>query len=161
MNFSKKRGQAFETMMLVISVIVALAILGVLMGILGGLNFGSSSSATEVMKKSLGEIGGKYSSGTVAAKANFAKGKNYEVQEVIQDNSVVLAEEVNFAYTPKVENLVEEAQPESFSVKSKAFDGVVVACSNPDKPDNPKYIIAIGAAGEEKTTTARCKEVRG
>ncbi|OIO23932.1 hypothetical protein AUJ65_02670 [Candidatus Micrarchaeota archaeon CG1_02_51_15] len=36
--FGKKRGQAFDTMMLVVSVVVALAILGVLMGIITDIN---------------------------------------------------------------------------------------------------------------------------
>ncbi|MBI5229312.1 hypothetical protein HY991_04325 [Candidatus Micrarchaeota archaeon] len=39
-----RRGQAFDTMMLVISVIVAVAILGILLGFIGGINlFGSTA----------------------------------------------------------------------------------------------------------------------
>lgn len=50
------RGQAFETMMLVISVIVALAILGVLTGIIGNLQFGASSSPQEAMHDQIKNI---------------------------------------------------------------------------------------------------------
>jgi len=49
-----KRGQAFETMMLVISVIVAVAILGILLGFLGGIGtFGANANTVmpDLVKK--------------------------------------------------------------------------------------------------------------
>lgn len=50
----KKRGQAFETMMLVISVIVAVAILGILLGFLGnigGFGAGAKTVIPDLVKK--------------------------------------------------------------------------------------------------------------
>lgn len=50
-----QRGQTFETMMLVISVIVAIAILGVLMGFLSGVSFGAKD-AKSVMPQLLAKV---------------------------------------------------------------------------------------------------------
>lgn len=43
-----RRGQAFETMMLVISVIVAIAILTILLGFLGGISFGATDAKSVI-----------------------------------------------------------------------------------------------------------------
>ncbi len=48
-----RRGQAFETMMLVISVIVALAILAVLMNIIGGINGVGQTAPDKLMNSAL------------------------------------------------------------------------------------------------------------
>lgn len=50
------RGQAFETMMLVISVIVALAILNVLMGIIQGVNVNVQNSVDQQMHDALKQV---------------------------------------------------------------------------------------------------------
>lgn len=46
-----KRGQAFDTMMLVISVIVAIAILGILLGFLGGITIFGKDAKTVLLDK--------------------------------------------------------------------------------------------------------------
>ena len=69
-----QRGQAFETMMLVISVIVALAILAVLMGILGNLGTQFGSDPKTVIHDGLREIVSKGYGIGAAKKATFEKG---------------------------------------------------------------------------------------
>ena len=158
MNFAKKRGQAFETMMLVISVIVALAILGVLMGILGNVGGNISADPGQVMKDKLNEIGGKYSAGTTPVTASFPK-KTYEVKELVAESSAVLESDLKFVITPKLEEsqvLEIDGEGKSFTVL-KAFKGVIVACSD---PDNNSYVIAIGREKEEKDTASLCRESR-
>lgn len=158
MNFSKRRGQAFETMMLVISVIVALAILGVLMGILGNVGGNISADPSQVMKDKLNEIGGKYSAGTTPVTASFPK-KTYEVKELVAESSAVLEQDLKFVFTPKLtDSQVAEldAEGKSFTV-NKAFKGVIVACSN---PDTNSYVISIGREKEEKDTAQLCRDSR-
>jgi hypothetical protein len=48
MALRARRGQAFETMMLVISVIVAIAILTILLGFLGGISFGATDAKSVI-----------------------------------------------------------------------------------------------------------------
>lgn len=69
-----RRGQAFETMMLVISVIVALAILAVLMGILQPGIITPGNSPATIMHDGLREISTKGYGITVAKQATFDKG---------------------------------------------------------------------------------------
>lgn len=78
-----KRGQAFETMMLVISVIVALAILAVLMGILGGLGTGITNDPKTVMHNTLRDIQTKGFGISTPVDLSFQKGQNIYKREII------------------------------------------------------------------------------
>ncbi len=80
-----RRGQAFETMMLVISVIVALAILAVLLNILGIVKIFNPSSPKDVMASGLKEIQSKGYGITTPQKVSFTKGATITVGELISD----------------------------------------------------------------------------
>lgn len=95
-----KRGQAFETMMLVISVIVALAILAVLMGILGNLGTQFGSDPKTVMRDGLREISSKGYGLIAAKKATFEKGDIILKKDVIGDTPIQ-STELKF-YLPSV-----------------------------------------------------------
>ena len=82
-----RRGQAFETMMLVISVIVAIAILGVLLNILGGLSFGASKPAA-VINDGLKEISTKGYGVTQPKETAFEPGTTILSREVIDGTTI-------------------------------------------------------------------------
>ncbi len=86
----KRRGQAFETMMLVISVIVAVAILGVLLGFLGNIGFNVANAKTvipDLIKKVSSEGFG------VEAKENvdFSQDDVIYVENMIKGSSIPAA----------------------------------------------------------------------
>lgn len=84
MRFNRLKGQAFETMMLVISVIVALAILGVLLNIIGGITLPGGDRPETIMPDGLKEVNSKgYSSGSNVKKATFDAGKLYTAKDII------------------------------------------------------------------------------
>ncbi len=83
----KRRGQAFETMMLVISVIVAVAILGVLLGFLGNIGFNVANAKTvipDLIKKVSNEGFGTESKDNV----DFAKDDTIYIENLISGSSV-------------------------------------------------------------------------
>ncbi len=82
-----RRGQAFETMMLVISVIVALAILAVLLQILGGFRFGVGDPKS-AMSDQLRQIQGRGYGVLSAQEVTFEVGTVF-MKEVIRDIPVL------------------------------------------------------------------------
>ncbi len=80
------RGQAFETMMLVISVIVALAILGVLTGIIGNLNFGPSNSPQEAMHDELKKVATSGYGFSEPIKINIKKGTKIASKGILKND---------------------------------------------------------------------------
>ena len=80
------RGQAFETMMLVISVIVALAILGVLTGILGGLQIGVTSAPDQAMHDQLKQIVSSGYGYSVPQKVTLKKGTTLDLRSVVKND---------------------------------------------------------------------------
>ncbi len=87
-----RRGQAFETMMLVISVIVALAILAVLLNILGIVKIFNPSSPKDVMASGLKEIQSKGYGITTPQKVSFTRGATITVGELITDIPIQAAD---------------------------------------------------------------------
>ncbi|MEK6923989.1 MAG: hypothetical protein AABW54_02000 [Candidatus Micrarchaeota archaeon] len=85
------RGQAFETMMLVISVIVALAILAVLMGILGGFRFGVGDPKS-AMQDQLSQIQQRGYGSVAAQQVTFEVGDVF-LKEAIK-NTPILTDDV-------------------------------------------------------------------
>ncbi len=85
------RGQAFETMMLVISVIVALAILGVLTGIIGGLQIGIASSPDQAIHDQLKTIATSGYGYSVPTKAVIKKGTRLDIKSVIKNDQPALS----------------------------------------------------------------------
>lgn len=91
-----KRGQAFETMMLVISVIVALAILAVLLNIIGGITI-AGNGADKLMHDQLKDVVSKGYGFASANTATFAAGSRITIEQILeQDITTVLPSEVDF-----------------------------------------------------------------
>jgi len=80
-----RRGQAFETMMLVISVIVALAILGVLTGILGQISFGTDTP-DKLMHDKLKDIVPAGYGQSVPMKATLKRSTRLDLRQVIKSD---------------------------------------------------------------------------
>ena len=84
----QRRGQAFETMMLVISVIVAVAILGVLLGFLGGISFGATG-ARDTMKSLVSKIYQRGGGAEISKRADFDAGLIIKQEDIIGETPIV------------------------------------------------------------------------
>lgn len=141
------RGQAFDTMMLVISVIVAIAILGILTGILGGVN-PEVNDPKALMKSTLSKI---YSAGfgvSDAKEVNFKKDSVILKEEVI-GNTAMNKNELNFVCASSSticgpgKAIVTSGNKIEVNSDTKAN---IVACGNDARS---KYCIAIGRQPKE------------
>lgn len=171
MKFGKTRGQAFDTMMLVISVIVAIAILGVLMNILGGVgSLTGVQDPTTVVKNGLKNIVSSGYGTSTPQKIDFPKDAYIDAQSVIGD-SPILQEEIAFKCSDnnlcgvssalKVEEGGRPSSQASITVNQKTQAWIVV-CGNSDKSDTPRYCVGIGRQGADarKTCTDMCLNTR-
>ena len=77
-----RRGQAFETMMLVISVIVALAILNVLMGIINGVQLDVANSPDTLMHGQLKQIVSDGYGFTTPQKVTLKRGTRLDIRSI-------------------------------------------------------------------------------
>lgn len=131
MKFLKQRkGQAFETMMLVISVIVALAILGVLLGILGNLPGVGTGDPKLVVKEELKKIAGTYSSGTQPREATLKTGV-INTRD-ITDGTTLLPDSVKFIVADSLKDGVIELGESDRSLRAtRDLKVTVVVCGDP------------------------------
>ncbi|MBI5036784.1 hypothetical protein HZC09_05575 [Candidatus Micrarchaeota archaeon] len=144
-----KRGQAFETMMLVISVIVAIAILGVLLNILGGISFGVGDPKA-VMTDGLKSIQAKGFGVTQPKKSNFEVNAYVMRGEVIGDLPV-LEDELEFACASSsgiCDNDKLVVTKKSVDAKTN-IEVYITVCGDSTKTRNPKYCVGIGRQGAE------------
>ena len=146
-------------MMLVISVIVALAILGVLLNILGGINFGVGNP-TDVMKTSLKEVYSKgYSAGTPSKRSTFDQGSVITAKDVIGDLPLDSAD-IKFN-CPIADTAVCSANKLTIGaysstsgsnqivrIKSKV-EAFIVVCGDSIKTDAPHFCIGLGQTSEK------------
>ena len=162
MNFRQRRGQAFETMMLVISVIVALAILGVLLNILGGVGgLFNPSNPVESIKKELSRIGGQYSPGETPVQVKLVKGKTIDTTEVTQNNANVIAGETTFVIEESLQDSVEgTGQTQRFTI-NRDVEAVVVVCGNPEGTGQYKYAVALGRPTARNAVADACRSQVG
>ena len=144
--------------MLVISVIVALAILGVLLNILGGVGgLFNPSNPVESIKKELISIGGQYSPGNPPVQVKLSAGKTIDTREVTQNNPNVLADETKFIIHESLQDVVEPTgETERFEVK-RDVEAVVVACGNPEGSGQAKYAVAIGRPTQKTEVANACR----
>ncbi|MFH1056723.1 MAG: hypothetical protein V1717_02935 [Candidatus Micrarchaeota archaeon] len=153
-----KRGQAFETMMLVISVIVALAILSILLNILGGVNAGFGvGNPVSVIEEGLKNIQSKGYGITTPKKATFEREQQILVGEVIRAIPVD-ASEVKFACKGTIcgtDKINVEDSGASFLSKAR-LEGFIVVCG--DDTQTPKYCVGVGreAADAREACTSTC-----
>lgn len=134
-------------MMLVISVIVALAILGVLLQILGGLNFGVGNPV-DVMKDGMNKVHSK-GFGIIAAdkKVTFEPGKPIYARDVVADLPIVY-KNVHFLWDQSLDqyfNVEGSSEDASNGYKmdfKNKFDANVVVCGDGAR-DPPVYCVAM------------------
>ncbi len=178
MQFGKRKGQAFETMMLVISVIVALAILGVLLnilGIIGGGTIGSDPKA--VMTDNLRNLQSK-GFGTTPPKSvefseeQFIYKKDLTADLPISDTNLYVAcagtagtvgENAVCSSTANSDLPIVISATGTIHAKKK-IKAVLVTCANEQNTGTApvhKYCVLIGAPGTEADTTAACTGAQG
>ncbi len=155
-----KRGQAFDTMMLVISVIVAIAILGILLNILQNVGNVGVNDPKSVMAQGLEKI---YSQGfgiTEAKQADFKKDSIILKREII--GKVALDEkELEF----NCEGTFCSATFGTFGASSTSITAktntkaYIAICGDDSRKQNPKYCVGIGRQGSDATTacTKKCQ----
>ncbi|MEW5955013.1 MAG: hypothetical protein AB1626_00560 [Candidatus Micrarchaeota archaeon] len=137
----QRRGQAFETMMLVISVIVALAILGVLMNILGGIGGGIGSDPQQAVKQKVEEQAGKPGA-TSPMKVKVTVTELRIRESAVLAGTTIPEEEFEFKCADDVS---EQCTEEEGRVLLKKYDYYFTACGEPDAPDvTVKYKVAFG-----------------
>lgn len=153
------RGQAFETMMLVISVIVALAILGVLLNILGGVNtMFTPNDPVDTIKKQLTNIGGQYSPGEAAQEVTLTKDRRIDTTQVIQGNPNILADDLSFAVETSLADDVTLGPSNAYIMPNKNVQAQVVVCGGGN--DN-KYAVALGRKSKEAEISELCRQTAG
>ncbi|MFH1247215.1 MAG: hypothetical protein V1644_02430 [Candidatus Micrarchaeota archaeon] len=154
MEFRQRRGQAFETMMLVISVIVALAILGVLLNILGGVGgLFNPTNPVKSIQTELSRIGGQYSPGEAPIEVKLEK-RRMDTTQVTQDNANILPSDLIFIVHDSLSDSVEVGGNGEYITANKEVQAFVVACGGGS--DN-KYVIAFGRKGKESEIADLCR----
>ncbi|MBI4360565.1 hypothetical protein HY572_02205 [Candidatus Micrarchaeota archaeon] len=152
-----KRGQAFETMMLVISVIVAIAILGVLLNILGGVSFGVGDPK-EIMKTELKSINSAGYGFSQPKEAEFKTGSYIDQRSVIGD-APILANQLAFGCESgntvcgSGKDAAIEVTDKDITVNknTKAF---IVVCGDESK-DTPNYCVGVGRQPSDSRDACR------
>ncbi|MEM4255340.1 MAG: hypothetical protein QXR53_03355 [Candidatus Norongarragalinales archaeon] len=150
------KGQAFETMMLVISVIVALAILGVLLNILGGISFGVGDPSA-VMQDGLKTVQSKGFGITTAKKATFEKDALIVKRSVIQDVPIDPSE-LAFACNGSICTADKLDVTDDKIEANIRIEAQIVICGDDTRPTDPKYCVGVGRNPEEARTacTSKC-----
>lgn len=135
-------------MMLVISVIVALAILGVLLNILGGISFGVGDPSA-VMQDGLKTIQSKGFGITTAKKATFEQKQLILRRSVIQDVPIA-EEELAFACGGEAVCNTDNLDVSDQRIESnRRIEAQIVVCGDDNNEQNPKYCVGVGRSAEE------------
>lgn len=141
------RGQAFDTMMLVISVIVAVAILAILLGILGPLK-PQFNNPVEIMKSELRSMVSAGFGVSPPREGEFTEGMLILRPAVIGD-SPVPSEELAFACEGSVcQSNSLEVTDTSVDVKSNLKASIVV-CGNERSASKFKYCVGLGRQADD------------
>ncbi|MFH1107241.1 MAG: hypothetical protein V1787_05075 [Candidatus Micrarchaeota archaeon] len=168
MAFRARRGQAFETMMLVISVIVALAILGVLLNILGVVGGGSiGSDPKSVMEDNIRALQSKGFGMSPPKKVTFSE-ETYIFKKDLTGSLPITDTMIKFmcasASDPVCKTsgtdgpvIIEGGHPNEVLHTKKKIDVLLVTCANEDSGLAWKYCVVIGAPGKESDATTMCK----
>ena len=138
-----RRGQAFETMMLVISVIVAVAILGILLGFIGGIGtFGAN--AKTVMPDLVKKVSQRGYGLEIRDKVEFSEGDRlYKLDAIGQ--AAIHDTEIQFecAEPAFCEGDGALTVSENSIVVNQKVTAVIAVCGNPDV--SPTYRVVIGS----------------
>lgn len=145
-----RRGQAFETMMLVISVIVAVAILGILLGFIGGIGtFGAN--AKTVMPDLMKKVSQRGSGLEIKDKVEFSAGDRIYQKDAVGE-AAISPNKVTFVCQDT--DLCEGDGPlditeQRIAVNSK-INAVIAVCSN----DGVEYKVVVGSQVEATSEKA-------
>ncbi len=155
MKLVKRRGQAFETMMLVISVIVAVAILGILLGFIGGIGtFGAN--AKEVIPELIKKVSQRGTGFEMREKVEFTSG-GITAKEAI-GQAAVSEGDISFSCSAGTNCGATEKDPIQIETGGKSIlvnkkiTGTVVVCINDD--DGAYHVFV----GQKETRTEALKE---
>ena len=166
----KRRGQAFETMMLVISVIVAVAILGILLGFIGGIGTFGADAKTVLpdLTKKVSQSGFGIQS---KDKVGFTKGDRFYSKDAIGEASIAEGQ-IYFSCVKSDAKCKEDASDTSTApiqiknagstnkgkgsiIVNQKVDGAIAVCTK----DGVEYAVVIGASINAVTKAAEdtCK----
>ncbi len=154
-----KRGQAFETMMLVISVIVALAILAVLLNIIGGIGGIGQGEPDKLMHDKLKDVSASYGC-SAPTKATLKRGTTIFAKQVrgdivsIQDKDVFNFQ-VDAQGLPGVtgtSGTVDNANLKAATLSSPEAQIIFVVCADPTGIQG-KYKVCISNKDSSPTIT--------
>lgn len=155
----RRRGQAFETMMLVISVIVAVAILGILLGFLGGLGTFGANAKTVIpdLVKKVSNVGYGLE---VKDNVEFTAGDRFYKRTAIGE-AAVSEDAVTFLCAGQIcegDNPPLTVTPNQITVNSKISASIAV-CTR----DAINYKIFVGDKGKDgvKETSAQAESADG
>jgi len=154
----RRRGQAFETMMLVISVIVAVAILGVLLGFLGNISFGATG-AKDTMKSLVSKIQQSGGGSEVSKRADFAEALRLKPDDIIGETPI-LSSNVKFwcaesEFCGGGTNAAMDVKNDQITVKTKA-SGAIVVCKAYKGTNAKYYNICIGSSDDPNAVADFC-----
>ncbi len=158
MQFKQRKGQAFETMMLVISVIVALAILGVLLNILGQAGgLFNPSDPVAAIKKELVNTGGNYDPGDNIVEVKLTQGQIINARRVTEDNAEIREDDLMFYLNDNLGDSVELRNEKEIKVNSDVA-AIVVVCGD---PNIPKYVVALARPAAKDALGDECRQAGG
>lgn len=145
-------------MMLVISVIVAIAILGVLLNILGGISFGVSKPSA-VITDGLKEIASKGFGVTQPKESTFDDGTLVLRKEVIGDTPIQ-PEELAFACSDRTvcDSTKLDVKDDKIDAKAKVKVYITV-CGDDTSKEKLKYCVGVGrqAGSSRDECTKKCR----
>lgn len=149
------RGQTFETMMLVISVIVAIAILGVLMGFLSGVSFGAKD-AKAVIPQLFAKVFQAGYGVEFEKNVEFKQGAIILKRDAIGQSAVSDAN-VDFSCAESTDALCNSGGPivlatDKIGPVNSKVTGVVAVCTN-----GQKYHVVVGTDPGKTTSTCTTK----
>lgn len=152
-----KRGQAFETMMLVISVIVAIAILGVLLGFLGNVTI-IGAEAKQVVPGLVKTVYSKGYGVETEKSVDFKEGQVVSAKDLTSDSfpidsiHVECADDASDICGTADDSPIQITENPGSIVVNKATKASVAACAYPDQEG--QYLVVIGL---RNTNSARNK----
>jgi hypothetical protein len=153
----QRRGQAFETMMLVISVIVAVAILGILLGFIGRIGPGIGGDAVTTMTTQLKAVQSKGYGSSNIEKATFKEG-SIRTGELIID--LPLSKD-DVEFDGLSDGICGSDKPLECTTDkitvSKSIVGYIATCKGESGP----YYVIIGSENQKKEVSTECDDKVG
>ncbi|MFH1750084.1 MAG: hypothetical protein ABH863_00220 [Candidatus Micrarchaeota archaeon] len=156
------RGQAFETMMLVISVIVALAILGVLLNILGVFGGGViGGKPLSIIKDGLRDLHSRGYGTNTPQKITFEKGEELRRGELVTDLPIT-SRDIKFSCATDADEICGSGDDAPLDLSDtlisskKKIDVIVVTCANEQRDTEPRYCVTISSISKPGQATKTC-----